>query len=79
MAKEITIIKHRKGRTTEYTGTVAELSTEVFNYLLECGNSWNPKISRHPKTAKSLVNALNKSVTETQGGCYEQDYYELSM
>lgn len=77
MAKEYTIAKTHRGRFTEFTGTIDYLCENVFGYTLECGNSWNPKINRHPKTAKALVKALNQSVAETQGCCYDQDYYEL--
>lgn len=79
MSKTYTITKTR-GRTgaeTNYSGTVAEL-VDVFSYTLECGNGYNPKINRNPKTAKALVSALLKSVEETQGSCYSQDYYELA-
>lgn len=74
MAKEITIIAHHRGRETKYTGTVEHLRTEVFGYTLECGNSWNSKIPVAPKTAKSLVNALNNSANECRR--YD-DWYEL--
>lgn len=74
MAKEITIIVHHRDRETEYTGTIEHLRTEVFGYTLECGNSWNSKINREPKTAKALVNALNKSAEECRR--YD-DWYEL--
>lgn len=76
--KTYTIVKTR-GRTgteSEFTGTVEEL-TDMFSYTLECGNSWNSKINRTPKTAKSLVNALNKCVSELQSGSYYPDDYEL--
>lgn len=72
------VAKTRKGRTTIWAGTIEELRTNVFGYTLECGNSWNRKISREPKSVASLVNNLNKSVDETQGGCYERDYYEVT-
>ena len=74
MAKEVTIIAYHNGRATEYTGTIEHLRTEVFGYTLECGNSWNPKINRNPKTAKALVNALNKSADECRR---YSDSYEL--
>lgn len=74
MAKEVTIIAHHNGRETKYTGTIEHLRTEVFGYTLECGNSWNPKINREPKTAKALVNALNKSANECRR---YSDWYEL--
>lgn len=75
--KTYTIIKTRRGNKHEYTGTIEELVTNVFGYTLDCGVSHNPKINRKPKTAASLVTALNKSVTETMGSCYDPDYYEL--
>ena len=77
MAKQITIRSYHHGRSHDYTGTISELVNDVFGYTLECGHSWNPKISLHPKSGKALVNALNKSVAETQGSCYDQDSYEL--
>lgn len=77
-AKTFTIIKTRRGRETETTGTLAEL-TEYFRYTLECGRSYNSKIPLVPRTAKSLVTALNKSVDETQRGSYDPNYYELAQ
>jgi hypothetical protein len=70
-------ITHRS-RVTIYAGTIQELRTNVFGYTLECGNSWNKKISREPKTVASLVSNLNKSVSETQGGCFDRDYFEVA-
>ena len=77
--KTYTITKTRTQRNTitEFTGTIEEL-VKTFSYTLECGNSWNPKINRNPKTAKGLESALNKSVQETQGSSYYPDHYELS-
>ena len=72
------VAKTRRGRTTIWAGTIEELRTNVFGYTLECGNSWNKKISREPKTVASLVSNLNKSVDETQVSCYERDYYEVA-
>jgi len=77
-AKVVYVAKTRKGRTTIWAGTVEELITNVFGYTLECGNSWNRKISREPKSVASLVTNLNKSVDETQGGCFDPDYYEVA-
>ena len=74
MSKQVTIRSWHRGRSTDYTGTIEELSTNVFGYTLECGNSWNHKINRHPKSAKALVNALNKSKEEM---CRYDDWYEL--
>lgn len=70
------IEKTRKGRTKVIEGTLQEL-TKYFGYTLECGNSYNSKISRNPKTAAQLVKCLEMSVQETQGGCFEQDRYAL--
>lgn len=80
MPKTYTITKTRGGRGSEsaYSGTVEEL-VKIFSYTLDSGASYNPKINRNPKTAKSLVTALNKSVQETQGSCYSQDSYELTQ
>lgn len=78
MKKQHTIVKLRKGNEKKYTGTVEEL-TETFSYTLLSGNSYNPKINRFPKTIKALINNLNKSVDETQGGCYDPDYYFLAV
>lgn len=66
----------RGGRTYYVKGTLPQL-IDYFGYTLMCGNSWNYKIPTNPKTAKNLVSALNNSVRETQGGCYNQDSYEL--
>lgn len=71
--KEYTIIKSRMRYDgtwceSEFTGTLEKL-TEDFSYTLLCGNSWNPKINRHPKTINGLVNAINKSYQE------KRDYY----
>jgi hypothetical protein len=72
-----TIIKHRRnGQSKEVEGTLAYL-TDYFGYTLECGNSHNAKISRTPKTVKSLVNGLNRSIGYTQRGSYSRDSYEL--
>lgn len=70
------IIKYRKGRETEVTGTLEEL-TEYFRYTLESGNSYNSKISLTPKTAKTLVNALNRATDYLQAGSFDPNYYEL--
>lgn len=75
MAKVVYIASVHKDRTTVYAGTVEELVKSVFGYTLECGWSWNHKINRNPKSVSALVTALDKSVEETQGGCYNRDYY----
>jgi hypothetical protein len=66
-----------RGRETIHEGTVAELAGHTFSYTLLKGHSWNSKIPLLPKTAKALVNALNRSVAECMGGCYDPDSYEL--
>lgn len=68
--KEYTIIKTRTRQDgssceSEFTGTLEQL-TQAFSYTLLCGNSWNPKINRHPKTINGLINAINKSYQEKQ-------------
>lgn len=67
-----------RGRTTIWAGNVEELRSNVFGYTLECGNSWNKKINREPKSVASLVTNLNNSVSETQGGRFDQDHYEIA-
>lgn len=61
------------------TGTVEEI-TAYFGYTLECGNSWNKKINKNPKTIKSLVTNINNSYNETQSGCYKRTFVQqISM
>ena len=62
--------------TSIFEGTLEHLKTRVFGYTLECGNSWNSKINRYPKTINSLVTAINKSYNEIEGG-YSNSYVEL--
>ena len=62
--KMIFIASFHNGRKTIYGGTLEYLLNDVFGYTLECGNSWNSKIPRFPKSAKSLVKALNNSADE---------------
>lgn len=65
---------HRESRTI-WCGSVERLIDRVFGYTLECGHSWNDKINRYPKTARGLVNALNKSAVECRR---YSDYYDVS-
>ena len=74
--KTYTIIKTRRGQDTEVTGTLDYLIS-YFGYTLKAGHSYNSKISTQPKSAKSLVSNLNKSVTELQRGSYDPNYYQL--
>lgn len=76
--KEYTIIKYHRGRETEVSGTVEEL-TKYFSYTLECGASWQNergcrKVNRNPKTIKSLITAINNAFDNTQRACYDRDY-----
>ncbi len=64
-----------RGNRTIYCGSIEHMNNRVFGYTLECGNSWNSKINRYPKTARGLVTALNKSAEECRR---YSDYYELS-
>lgn len=64
-----------RGNSTIWAGTINHLNTTVFGYSLECGHSWNSKISINPKGVKSLVNALNKSADECRR---YHDHYEVS-
>ena len=77
MNKEYTIRKTHRGRETEFKGTMEHLLKDVFGYTIECGCSWNRKLKPNPKNGKALAILLNKCVEETQGGCFDQDYYEL--
>ena len=81
MAKEYTVkvtrYKHYASseyNETLYTGTIEYLTNKVFGYSLECGNSWNSKINRYPKTGKSLVKALTDSAYECRD---YRTHYEL--
>lgn len=62
-----------RGHKTIWCDTIENLRSRVFGYTLECGNSWNPKINRYPKTLKSLITALTKSAEECNR--YSQSYY----
>lgn len=67
----------RPSRTTIWAGTIDELVNNVFSYTLECGNSWNHKVNRYPKSAKSLVTNLNKAA---EASCchYQDTYYDIA-
>ena len=80
--KVYTIISHHRGRATEYTGTLEHLVNDVFGYTLEAGKSYEwergaRKVNTNPKSGRGLVTALNNAVENTQGGCYNRDWYEL--
>jgi len=81
MAKEYTIIKNRRGKDTEVTGTI-EYLTNYFKYTLETGESWqhekgNSKINVNPKSGVSLVNNLNKAKTNSAANGAPSEYFRL--
>ena len=75
------IVSTRRGRDTEFVGTIVEL-TEAFSYTLECGASYsyevgNKKINRTPKGIKSLVkNIDNASNNSAANGWSDTSYLE---
>jgi hypothetical protein len=75
-AKIFRIKKSRGGHETIFEGTLEHLTNGVFGYTLECGNSWNRKINRTPKTINALIKAINMSYDETEGG-FTRSYVEL--
>ena len=82
MAKEITIIKNRNGKDSEIVGTIDYLVNNYFKYTLEVGQSWehekgNRKININPKSGKSLVDNLNKAVTNSAANGYSGTYFRL--
>jgi len=68
MPKTFKVKKSRGDRETIFEGTLDHLIDGVFGYTLECGNSWNRKINRRPKTIGALITAVNKSYDEIEGG-----------
>ncbi len=81
MAKEFTIIKERRGKETEITGTL-EYLIGYFSYTLEVGESWqhergNSKINTNPKSVKSLVDNLNKAKSNSAANGNPSEYYWL--
>ena len=82
MSKEIIIIQTRKGKDSEIVGTLNYLVNSYFGYTLECGQSYerekgNKKINRNPKSGKSLVDNLNKAVSNSAANGYSSTYYSL--
>lgn len=82
MATHTVIIKRIVSRGTgnetprEVTGDLAYL-LNYFSYTLECGNSWNKKINRYPKTIKSFIKNLQASYEEKEAACYNRTFVEL--
>lgn len=75
MRKIVYITSTHRGDERVYAGTVDYLVDKVFGYTLECGHSWNERIKENPKTAPSLVKALNLSAAELN---HYSDSYWLS-
>jgi hypothetical protein len=73
MIKEKTykIRKNYHDRDSIVEGTLEEI-TKYFSYTLLVGNSYNPKIITKPKTIKSLMSNLNKSLDIKEGSCYNR-------
>ena len=68
-------------RTYETTGTLQEL-IEAFAYTLECGHAYQHecgahKINLRPKTAKSLVDNLNRAEENRMANGCANVYYNL--
>jgi len=81
MAKEFTIIKERRGKETEITGTL-EYLIGYFKYTLEVGESWqhergNSKINTNPKSVKSLVDNLNKAKSNSAANGNPAEYFRI--
>ena len=81
MAKEITIIKERRGSNTEVTGTIQYL-TDYFRYTLETGQSWehekgNSKININPKSGDALVRNLNNAKRNSAANGAPSEYFRL--
>lgn len=57
-------------------GTVPEL-TEYFGYTLEVGNSYNSKINTKPKTIRSLISNVQRSMDIMYGNTYTTERIEL--
>lgn len=81
MAKVYHVSIMREERNRETSGTLDEL-IKYFGYTLECGASYqhekgNKKINKNPKSAKSLVDNLNKAQANLSANGCPSTYYEL--
>lgn len=79
--KVYTIVKHRRGNTTEITRTLEEF-IKYFGYTLEVGKSWeqekgNKKINLQPKSIKSLITNINNAENNAASNGYSGTQYEL--
>lgn len=80
--KPFTVKKTRRSREYQNTFPSVFAATQYYGYTLLSGASWQHhrgcvKVNQKPKTASSLVTALNNAVCNTQGSCYAPDHYEL--
>jgi hypothetical protein len=81
MSKEYTIIKERRGKETEVTGTL-EYLVGYFGYTLEVGQSWehekgNSKINTNPKSGEMLVKNLNNAKRNSAANGAPSEYFRL--
>lgn len=79
--KEYTILVSRRNRTSEFTGTVAEL-VDKFRYTLEKGKNrererGNKKINMNPKSISSLISNLNNAESNAAANGFSSTYYSL--
>ena len=70
--KKVFITSVHNGRRSVWYDTMERMVDGIFGYSLECGNLWNSRIPRYPKTLKSLIKALDNSVYECRR---YNDYY----
>lgn len=75
--KKVFITSVHNGRNTVWYDTMERMVDGIFGYTLECGNSWNSRIPRYPKTLESLIKALNNSAYECRQ--YDDYYTEASQ
>lgn len=54
-----------------------EYLTNYFGYTLEIGHSCDSKISIRPKTIKSFLSNLQRSLDIKEAACYSRTYIEL--
>lgn len=75
---KVKISKCSISRSSEYftEGTLEEL-VKNFSYTLDVGNSWNSKINTNPRTIKSLISNVQKSVDIINENTYTTETVEL--
>ena len=75
-----TVLKTRKGKVSEISGTIDEL-TKYFSNLLEVGASWshekgNKKINQQPKTIGSLIVNLQHAADNSACNGYSGIFFD---